>query len=319
VCAETVKPEWRDPEYGYRVHAARRLRRENPERPLVLVAGSSRAQCGVSPAAMGFAEGPGSPLLYNFGYRAATPAWVLLQVQRAWADGLRPRAVLVMVAIQEVHAAPVPQRLRASARNLSGRDVALVRPYAGDAGPLYRSLALARANPWPARLREVVRDLAPDRGNVEEWLATYHWAAMDRYGFVRAPVEWIKPEANRRGWEFVRSRHAESINTLAPDAIADGVYRDLVAWCAARGVAVAFCWAPESPAYRQLYGPGGRAKCETLGRILAGDLGAPLFPAPELPEGDFVDGFHLTPAGAEKYSRWLADNHLRSWMSEVLK
>jgi len=46
---ETVRPEWRDPEYGYRVRQARDWQRERPNRPLVLVFGSSRAQWGCRP------------------------------------------------------------------------------------------------------------------------------------------------------------------------------------------------------------------------------------------------------------------------------
>jgi hypothetical protein len=32
-----------------------------------------------------------------------------------------------------------------------------------------------------------------------------------------------------------------------------------------------------------------------------------------------MDGIHLMRGGAEKYSRWLADNHLGPWLATVLK
>ena len=49
-------------------------------------------------------------------------------------------------------------------------------------------------------------------------------------------------------------------------------------------------------------------------------MGVRVFPAPEhLDEADFMDGYHLLPAGAAKYSRWLADNHLKPWLAEALK
>src|SRR5687768_15698615 len=53
VAAETKKPEWRDPEYGHRLKRMREIRRFGPDRPLVVVIGSSRAQMGVSPHEMG--------------------------------------------------------------------------------------------------------------------------------------------------------------------------------------------------------------------------------------------------------------------------
>src|SRR5262245_54551713 len=51
---ETVKPEWRDPEYGYRLRLLRQLARESPDRPLMLLLGTSRTQYALDPSAMGF-------------------------------------------------------------------------------------------------------------------------------------------------------------------------------------------------------------------------------------------------------------------------
>src|SRR5207244_13049758 len=104
VAAETVKPEWRDPEYGHRLRRVERWQRLRPERPLVLVFGSSRAQMGVSPNDMGFPDEPRAPLVYNFGYRAATPVYMWLQLACLLDDGVRPRAVVVMIAPLELSA-----------------------------------------------------------------------------------------------------------------------------------------------------------------------------------------------------------------------
>ena len=55
-------------------------------------------------------------------------------------------------------------------------------------------------------------------------------------------------------------------------------------------------------------------------RQLSAEKGVPIFPAPaHLSDDDFADGYHPLADGAAKYSRWLADNHLRPWLAEVLK
>lgn len=71
LAVETVKPEWRDPEYGHRIKQLRQLHAEHPDRPLVVAVGSSRTLMGLSPLDTGFAEEPGSPLVYNFGQTGA--------------------------------------------------------------------------------------------------------------------------------------------------------------------------------------------------------------------------------------------------------
>ncbi|MFO0823844.1 MAG: hypothetical protein U0792_12135 [Gemmataceae bacterium] len=34
-------------------------------------------------------------------------------------------------------------------------------------------------------------------------------------------------------------------------------------------------------------------------------------------EDEFMDGHHMLKHGAERYSRWLADTHLKPWLSLV--
>ena len=94
---ETVKPEWRDPEFGHRLVRLRELESESPDRPLVLILGTSRTQNAFDPSAMGFADEPGAPRVFNFGQSAAPPLKVLLTLLRILDEGIRPSAVIVEV------------------------------------------------------------------------------------------------------------------------------------------------------------------------------------------------------------------------------
>src|SRR5262245_61885792 len=49
VALDTVKPEWRDPEYGHRVKELKPLAATAGSRPVVVALGSSRSQMGLSP------------------------------------------------------------------------------------------------------------------------------------------------------------------------------------------------------------------------------------------------------------------------------
>jgi hypothetical protein len=317
--AETVRPEWRDPEYGRRLRQVRRWQRQRPERPLVLFAGSSRVQQGVSPAAMGFPDAPGSPLAYNLGVRGALPVAVWLQVARALDDGARPRAVVVTLAANELRERrPAEEQLRRWFTRLSAADLRRLAPFTADPAALRRDALAARGNPWAARSELLIDDLSPLWELPANQFHHTAWTRMDTYGFCPYPVEFVgRGDRERQRAAFL----ATQPGTLdcPPGDVSVRALRAVASRCQAEGVAVAFCWAPESPAYRALYTPRRRATGEAAAAGLAAEFGAPVFPAPALGEADFVDPVHLTPAGAAKYSRWLADNHLRPWLAGVLK
>jgi hypothetical protein len=318
--AETVKPEWRDPEYGHRLRQLRRWQKQRPGRPPVLVFGSSRAQMGLSPAAMGFPDGPGSPLVYNFGYRGAFPLASWLQFLRLRDDGVKPAAaLLVLGAVETKMDGAAEDEFPLWGSRYSAADLRRLAPYAHDAAKLRRGLAAARRKPWGSRRELIVSDLLPGWQLPAARNGHEGWERMDRYGHTPFPEERLTDEIRRaeseRGLQYARA-----VGGRPPGGMSERAIRDMAARCRAEGVPLALAWAPESPAYRAAYAPGARAANEAYLRTLAAELGVPVFPAPDdLAERDFADGYHLLPAGARKYSRWLADTHLGPWLAGVLK
>lgn len=137
---------------------------------------------------------------------------------------------------------------------------------------------------------------------------------MDRYGWVPFPIERVTPEGAEAMWAVARA-HVPLL-AAPPGQVTARAIRDLAARCRTEGIALALVAAPESERYRALQPAPARAGTESYLRAFAAELGALLFPAPELlAEEYFADGFHLTPTGAAKYSRWLADNHLKPWLA----
>lgn len=316
--SESEKPEWRDPEYGHRLKQLRALQRARPDRPLVLFLGSSRVQMGVSPADMGFADAPGEPLGYNFGYRCAPPVVAWLQLQRLLDAGIRPRAVVLTVAAVELNLEDGAERqFVGRGARLSDADLRRLAPYTGDPTAFRRDRWAARLDPWNARREAVVSDALPDWQSPGARRAHAGWEGMDAYGFTRAETERQTEAARHRSWHEVRNGFAPAMNAPLPNAFAHRVIRDLVARCESEGIATAITWAPESPAYRALYTPAARAGIAAYTEALARELGVPVWAAPEhFAEEDFSDGFHLCRDGPAKYSRWLAGAHLRPWLTQ---
>ncbi|VTR97714.1 Uncharacterized protein OS=Singulisphaera acidiphila (strain ATCC BAA-1392 / DSM 18658 / VKM B-2454 / MOB10) GN=Sinac_5817 PE=4 SV=1 [Gemmata massiliana] len=318
IASETVKPELRDPEYAYRLKHVQKWQAERPERPLVLVLGSSRAQMGVSPAAMNFPDEPGAPVVYNFGYRAAPPLVSWLTLARALDDGVKPRAVLLFVGQAEtVTGGPAEVQAWPRRDGLSGADLRRLAPYEAGGTELRRALRTARINPWSVRWDAIVGEVAPDMRAGSVKFESRSWEEMDSFGFVRFPVEHLWETKREILRENARAQ-ARVTNRKDISDVSDRAIRDLVARCRMEGITVAVVWAPESPWLRGLYCPCAHGRVEYYTQTLVDEVGVTVFPAPtHFAEEDFVDGYHLTPDGAAKYSRWFADTHLRPWLAKA--
>jgi hypothetical protein len=320
VAVETSLPHLRDPQYGHRQYRAAELQRAHPDRPLVLVLGSSRTVGAIDPAAMGFPNRPGAPLVFNAGMAGAGPLHMRLNYLRYRAAGVRPAAVLVELLPAALSRADWVEVMRTeSAPRLSAADLWRLGPYLDNPLPLYGRWMLGRANSWSALRWVVIGNLAP------EWqpsrLDDPSRRGIDEFGFTPYGYATVSDEQRRRNLEQTAAGGARR-NTarIAVSDLTARATRDLVADCRAAGTPVAFFLTPESPEYRSWYTPESRAALAAYARALSGEPGGPVFDAPaDYAEDDFADGHHLLRATAARYSRWLADAHLKPWLAEALK
>ena len=297
--AETINPEWRD-----RIRTApwglKKWQHDRPNRPLVLVFGSSRTEYGVSPADMDFPDEPGSPLVYNFGYSGAYPLGMWLQLSRALDDGLRPKAVLVELAYAHVRCdGPAEEQFPKWGPRFSESDLRRFAPYTKDESVFRRDLAAARRNPWAARRVPLVSDLLPD------WqlntIRSDHdrWEGMDRYGRTFLRPESVTKESRQRLWDSVR---VNAPGALAPacGAASDRAF-DMVAACRERGVAVPSSghWNARVPRTH----PGGARQPRRVPHARP-DLGTPVFRRQSICPGILPDGFHLFPTALRISGGW---------------
>jgi hypothetical protein len=315
---EMVKPQWRDPEFGVRLDQIRKWQAKAPHRrPLVVVLGTSRVQMGISPAAMGFPDEPGSPLVYNCGMIGARHAMVLLNLIRLRDAGIKPDAVLIELFPRLLGSeATVESELELWAPRLTNRDLDHVAPFAGDLSNVRRKWAVSRLNPWSQYRLQLMSAWLPTwikENNREDGAR----ARLDDYGFAPHPAVWVAPREAERARARIKAQQFDKGSRLTRvGSQFDKLIHDLVAWCRAERIEVAFFWTPESPAFRSWFQPEERAVAEEYGRSLTRELGRPVFPAPDhLSEDVFVDGHHLIRSGAEQYSRWLAENHLKPWLA----
>lgn len=304
---ETVRPAWRDPEYGHRLYRLRELRAAHPDRPLVVAVGSSRTQMGISPADMRFADESGSPLVFNFGQAGAGPVHQLLTVRRLLDAGVKPDYLLVeFFPGALVVDGPAEEVMRAWGPRLGLGDARRLEPSAADPNALYRRWAADRIAPWHTLRLPLMSHWRP------RWLpwsrrVDFQWDLMDRWGFTPYPHPTVSPDKRADGLRQAHDQYAAYLRDYRIGPASDRALRDLLGLARAEGIPVALYLMPESPAFRAWYSPATRAA--VAGYLPA--LGAPVFDAADgFAEDEFADGHHLLPAGAARFSRRLAEHLL---------
>ena len=315
VAVETVVPEWRDPEFGHRLTLLRRAERESSGRPLVVVIGTSRAQTGICPRAMGFGDAPDAPRVFNLGQSGSTPLKELLTLRRLLDAGVRPAAVVIEVFPPlMMSSAPAERQPVLHVARLSAADLRHLEPYAADAGAMRLAWLKRRANPWCTHRQVLMNHWLP---RWQPWPERFefHWTSLDADGFQSVPESTAAGRA--QAVAVARSEYAAAFAGFAPAAESVRAVGELVALCRDEGIRVAIYTPPLSPAFRASFAPGVYEAGEAYLFELARRLGVDVFPAPpDMTEDEFLDGHHATRRGAERYSRWLADNHLRPWLAK---
>ena len=135
---ETVEPGVARPRVRSSIRQIEKWK-ENADRPLLVAFGSFRTQNRLCPAAMDFPDEPGSPVVYNFGYRAARPTRAWFQLMRLLDTNLKPDLVLMQISMADLLGSPNEEFLPPQwGDRLAADDLKRAAPYLADSGPLFR-------------------------------------------------------------------------------------------------------------------------------------------------------------------------------------
>lgn len=314
VAVETVWPQLRDPEYGYRIVRLRERQRQWPDRPLVLVLGSSRTQNAIHPQAMGFPDDTGTPWVFNFGMAGAGPVHQRILLQKLLAHGVQPAAVLVeLLPVTLATHHNVDPIFTQKVSRLSYDDLKRLEPYLVHPTELRHRWLKERLATWSSQQPVLLSHIAP---SWQAWSQRidHQWESLDDFGYTPYPAHNAAQKRAQRQ-EVARSEYAAYLQDLFISELATRAIRDLVAECRVAGIPVAFFITPESPVFRSWYSPRTQEALRGYIDQLTTELACPVFlPPTDFTEDDFADGHHILPAAADRYSRWLAQTHLQSWL-----
>lgn len=298
-------PFWTDREYAARRQIVLDRTAENPERPLLVVLGSSRVGAGFVPEELGpICDDRGQQIsVINFSHLGAGPRMNLLQLQRLLRDGIAPEYVLVEFMPSLGHREPIVLS------QLAISDVAvLFRHWDGE--QLFGKAAEYRLTAMSRYRANCLQSVAPA-------LMTGERVTLRAYG---GDCDWVRPavvDAEKRDAlaRLVQEQCAESMANWHVDPLADGAMRELLAVCREHGIRVGVVLFPESSTFRSWYGCGAEARMRQYLTSLSESESVAIFDLRDaLPDDAFIDPHHLSAEGSRAFTGRLEQEVMGSFV-----
>jgi hypothetical protein len=297
--ADLLAPEVYDPEYAARLARLQARHAEHPDRPLLLMLGSSRTGQLFRPEQLPpFSDTQGRTVLpFNFSRNGGGPVYSRLAYARLCQQGLKPDWVIIelMPALLTAryerffYTSITASELRDLARYISGRRAVgcyaklhVLPGYKNRTG-LLRSIAPAWAMPTGADDPEVTIDALGGEGKrIRPWMA----------------------DADRRAEDArVSAGYAEILAHFRIDPGADRALRDLLQACRDNGTRAVLLRTPESTTFRAGYRPEALTMIDAYAADLTRTFGVPVVDARAwLPDEQFEDGHHPLLAGQQTFT-----------------
>jgi hypothetical protein len=319
IAIERWRPEWSDPEYGYRYRNLNDRLNKEPNRPLLVVLGSSRigngfnADCLPPPSW----KGKISPLVFNMSLAGGTPLYELLLLKRLLTTGIRPRWIVIEILPpwlnweDKILASrdPVPpNRLRWS-------DLEILDRYApGTRSHRHREWLKTFIVPWYSNRYCLISRYAPSWLEPGKTFQVQFWRHnLTPNGWLPFPLPTVSREQYDKGFGVARDCYAPKLMNFRVSEQVDLLLREILEICRQENIGIlGLLRMPEGSDFRTLYSSEASRTIDSYLMKLCGDFNIDFIDASTwLTDDCFADGHHLLPKGAERFS-------LRFW-NEVLE
>ncbi len=309
---EHWRPELRDPEFGSKLLRLRARLEESPRRPLLLVLGSSRVGLGLRPELWPPDDTARTPIVFNFGLTASGPLRQLLCLQRLLAAGIHPDQVVVevMPPLLNQDCGGAGEADWIDLRRADWNDLPLLQRYSAEPETLRYRWSASRVLPWFGYRLCLLSRFAPD---LVPWKARQDiWYRVDRSGWLGYGATSVTAEEYRRAMELAWWEHAPRLNPFQVTTVPDRAVRELLDLCRREKIGVRLLLMPEDSLFRSWYPPATHARLRAYLAALTQAYGVTVIDARTwVPDGQFVDGHHLLPAGAAVFTERFGRELLR--------
>jgi hypothetical protein len=326
ITLERWRPDLCDPEYGWRLDRLQAGVAAGPERPLVVVLGSSRVGCGLRPEALPSCHTPNgeTPLVYNMSLTSSGPVMDLLCLRRLLAQGIRPQYLVVEVlspCLKGDGRALESGELCLPAYRLRWGDLPQLKKYTPRRWIPYGKWLEQQGAPWFSNRFCLLSHYLPNWVPSETRRRETFWENnLDRYGWVQNPLVTVTQEQYRAGVKVAHGAYGAPFDSsFRVSPIVDKAMHDLLEICKRERISAALLLMPEGTDFRRWYSPEARFYIDTYLDNLSKEYGIPLVDASRwLPDDCFSDSHHLLPEGADKFTERLGREFLEPMLAGKL-
>ncbi|HEV3343784.1 MAG TPA: hypothetical protein VG125_25650 [Pirellulales bacterium] len=297
-------PQIRDPEYGFKLARLREQLAEKPDRPLILLFGSSRSGVGLDPRQFGADRaGDAPPLVFNFALSGAGPIRHLMLLRTLLDQQVRPRRLLL-----ELHPLFLNQGCGAL-REECRIDVHRLDRVAME------TLADYSLDPEGARRRWWEGRLLVAHGNRHELLdcllpklcarfPQYNiFRQINSWGWLAFPGRAKDEDGRQKLVERARAEYRDSFPNFAVTGEPDRALHALLSLCREKGITVTIYIMPEGSEFRSWYPSGARQQVSEYLGGLKREYSFDLHDlTSSMPDESFADSHHLLPEVVARFS-----------------
>jgi hypothetical protein len=298
----------RDPEFGYKLATLRSCIRQNPNRPLLLILGSSRTELGVVPSELQLASAGSDkgPLAFNMSLSGSGPLLELMCLKRILAEGIHPRWIMMEVLPASLVREPVwSDTAFLDIRRINFHELTLLRQYHEIPDQLFWRWIEAHVVPFYTHrfllLSHYAPSWLPDQARCDDW------RFMDLHGFRYGIFRFMEPEsAHQFRILFAENQYAPILQGFKISDQSDRAMHELLNLCLDQHIQPLLYLMPEGEWFRSWYTPSAQRTLGTYLEKLTKEYGLPLVDARTWHhEIDFVDSHHLLEPAAYTFSKRL--------------
>jgi hypothetical protein len=296
--------EWRwpglyDPEFGQKLFMLRQHLAGEPDRPLLVVLGSSRSAEGFCPGALPPQTTPDGrvPMVFNCAQPRSGPLAELVWLDRLLRHGVRPDWLAVEV-LPPLLGRPSDQfgNVDLGWGLMTASDLCLVCRYAPEATVLASRWCRGLLSPWYSHRFQLMSVTAPDLLPAR---VRQDWFVADPWGWSGAD----EADPDPRGIELARATYAGMLADFHLQPSQDRALRDLLTLCRDEGIPVLLYLMPEGSRFQAWYPPAVRSAIEAYLLRLGEEFAVPIVDARNwVPDEYLWDTHHLDARGARMFS-----------------
>ena len=318
VAMEHVNPQWRDPEYGYKLRELRDRLREEPDRPLLLVIGSSRSGLGVSPTDFQLKDSDGSkaPIVFNMAISGSGPLFELMSLKRVLSEGIRPRWVMLEVLAPLLYQEPAWSEWHwLNINRVSLGDLALLSRYSDDPKSLQWAWVESRIAPAFSHRFYLMGQYLPAWLPLD--LRNDAWWQIDGYGYRTTPMpDVVEGPMRDRLVANAKREYSRALQNFSVSERSDRATREFLDLCKDNNLPVLVYLMPEGAEFRSWYRPGTAEKIEAYLDTIKHDYHVDIVDARTWFEDRyFFDSHHLLTRGAHQFSTRFGQDYLKPWLA----